>query len=177
MRRVILLVEEPPGQHNQVAHILVLRAHAQHQRVLDHSAAKADAVVRLQHRRRGHDAWHLRQHGLLVFAGQEVVVLHLLGPDCAAAGVLDFNLVGPDLLNLVQDELPAREADGDHQDHRGRSDDHAQRRQGKAQLAGAEAVEASFSISLSSMVRRALSRVCWNEVWRACSTAGFIGSY
>ena len=47
----------------------------------------------------------------------------------------------------------------------------------KRSLLARKLSRASFRISLMSIVRRALSNVCWNAVRRACSTAGFIVSY
>jgi hypothetical protein len=47
---VILDVQEAPGEHDQVAHIAILRADPQHQCVLDDAAAAADAGVGFQDR-------------------------------------------------------------------------------------------------------------------------------
>ncbi len=97
--------------------------------------------MRLQNRRRRHHTGHRGKNCRLILVGKKVVVLHLLRADCAAARVLDLNLIGADLLNLVQDELPPGQADRDNQNDRRRSDHHAQRRQREPQLIGAETVE------------------------------------
>ena len=118
-----------------------MRADAQHQRIPDDAGAKTDAGMQLHHRRRKHHAGNLREHGLLVFAGERVVVDHAFRADGPPARVFKFDGVGADLLNLAQNELLAGQPYGNHQDHRGGADDHAQRGQRKAQLAGAKAVE------------------------------------
>jgi len=46
----IPVIEKAALCHNQIADVEVLGAHAQHQRIFHHAAAKADAVVHLQHR-------------------------------------------------------------------------------------------------------------------------------
>jgi hypothetical protein len=52
------IVEKPPGQDHQPAHVLILRRDAQQHGVLGDAAADADAVVVLQHGRVGNDAGH-----------------------------------------------------------------------------------------------------------------------
>ena len=107
MRLLVLLVEKAARENYEIAHLLVLGAYSKYQRILDHASAEADAIVRLKHRGGRDYAGHLRQNSFLIFACQKVVVLHLLDTDGAATGVLDFNLVGADLLDLVQNELRA----------------------------------------------------------------------
>ena len=76
--RVVGLIQKAAFRHQKIADVLVLRANAQHQRILHHAAAKADAVVHLQHGRGVHHARQLGHHGFFVFAGEVVVVEHLL---------------------------------------------------------------------------------------------------
>ena len=103
----VLIVHETPRQHHEIAHILVLRAHAQDQRVFDHASAKADAVVGFEHGRRCDDARNLGQDGLFIVAGEGVVIEHTAGTRGSAARVFHLYLVGPDLLDFIQDELLA----------------------------------------------------------------------
>ena len=78
MSRVVGLVQKAAHRHHQVADLLVLRTHAQHQRVLVDAAAEVDAVVHGQNGRGVEHAGQLRQHGLLVVAGEVVVVEYAL---------------------------------------------------------------------------------------------------
>ena len=141
--------------------IEVLGADAEHQGILDDAAAEADAVVHVHDGRGVHDAGQLRVDGFLVLAGEVVVIAHAFCRGGAAAGVFHFNGVGAEFLDEVKNVLPAGHADGDDEDDRGGSDDHAERGEDKARLAARKLSMASLRISLSSMVRRALSSVSW----------------
>ena len=140
MGRIVGIVEEAPRGDDEIVDEQVLGTDAEDQRILDHAAAKADAVVHVHYRRGVHDAGQLGVHGLFVFAGEEVGVAHALGVGCAAADVLHLHRVGAEFLNQLQNILPAGHADGDHQDYRGGSDHHAQRGERKPRLRGAETV-------------------------------------
>ena len=106
---------------------------AEHQRILDHAAAKADAVVHVHDRRGVHDAGQLSVDGLFVFAGKVVGVANALGICCAAAGILYLDGIGAEFLNQLENVLPAGHADGDDEDDGGGSDDHAEGGEHEAQ--------------------------------------------
>ena len=89
-------------RYQQVADIAVLRADAQYQRVFDYASAKADAVVHREDRRGVDHAGQLGHHGLLVLAGEGVVVEDAFRSGRAAAGVLQLDRVGLDLLELLR---------------------------------------------------------------------------
>ena len=72
--------------------------------------------------------------------GQVVGIAHALGGSCAAAGIFNFNGVGAELLDEVEDVGLAGHADGDDEDDRCGSDDHAERGEEEARFGGAEAV-------------------------------------
>ncbi len=105
------------------------------------AAAKTDAGVHLENRRRVHNARQLGIDSLLVFARQVVVVEHALGARGSAARVFHLDRIRPDLLQRLENVLLALHPDRHDQDDGGRTDDHAQSGQGKAQLGRAKAVE------------------------------------
>ena len=137
---IVGIVQKAALGRDQVANVHVLRAYAQHQRILHHAPAIADGGVHFHHRRGVHHAGQLRQHGFLVIARQVVVEDSPLLAHCPAAAVFQLHRVGLQLLQFLKDELLAGQTDGHHQDHRSGADDHAQRGQREAHLAGAEAV-------------------------------------
>jgi hypothetical protein len=173
---VVGLVQKAARGHDQVADLLVLGADAQHQRILHHATAEADGGVHLHHWRGVHYAGQLRQHGLLVIARQEVVEGRLLGAHGPAAVVLQLHRVGLQLLQLLKDELLAGQPDGHHQNHRGGADDHAQRGQRKADLAGAEAVHGQLENLAQHHGAAGAQKRLLKGMRRVCSV-GFIGSF
>ena len=91
VRRVVGFVEKPAFGHNQIANVLVLRAYAQHRRILLGSAGKAEAVVHLHHRRGIHHAGHLLVHGLFVLARKVVGITRALRGRGASARILQLH--------------------------------------------------------------------------------------
>src|ERR1700722_20748203 len=84
----------------------------------------------------------------------------MLAARCAAARVLDLDLIGSDLLDLIQNETLAGQPDGDHQNYRCRSHHHAQRRERKAQLAGPETIQRQLqNLAQHHGAARALQRL------------------
>ena len=122
----VLLIEEAAGGDAQVAHHLVLRGDAEQHRLLGDSAAHADAVVELQHRRRRHDARHLDDHGTHIVAGHQVGRAGVIRPDHIASGVHHLHLVGADAGDGIERILLAGIADRVDEHDRGRTDNHAQ---------------------------------------------------
>ncbi len=68
-------------------------------------------IVEWYHWRGGDYAWHLNQHGTQVVNGQKI------GRDVSLCATLVFgvNQIRADRLNLIQDILLARHADGDYE--------------------------------------------------------------
>ncbi len=71
---VVLVVEEAAVGHQQVADVLVLRAHTQHQRVSKDASAKPDAFVHRDHRRRIEHPRQLRDDRRFVRARKRIAV-------------------------------------------------------------------------------------------------------
>src|SRR6185437_3951154 len=131
--RFIFLIEESAVDQFQVANVAIGRLDSQHEHFLCQPSGEADALMHFEHngsRSHGGDAF---DNGLFVVVPEKVseVIDDRAG---TSAGVADLDEIGADGLDLPQDELPASGRNGDHQDYRGSSDDHAQGGQGEADL-------------------------------------------
>src|SRR5215472_4202658 len=141
MRGCVLVVEEAPSQHLEVANLLVLRADAKEHGVLGDAAAHRDALVVFQHGRTGDNAGNLLDDGVQVLDGHLVGRGGVVRSTNAAADVLHLDHVGADGRDHVERILPAGEAEGGNQDDGGGADNHAEHGQEEAAFTGAKAVD------------------------------------
>ena len=96
---LVLGVEEPAGDHHQIAHDSVVGENAEHGDVALLASAHGNAFTQRDHGRSGDDARHLLQRRIHVVDGQRVG--GDIGDALAAALVFGLDLVGADGLDLA----------------------------------------------------------------------------
>src|SRR5581483_9687718 len=133
----VVVVEEASGEHQQVADLRVFGRDAEDHDVALLASGNADAVMQFDERRGGANAVHFLAHGMQILEGELVLVdLHAIGS--GAGLIFGVDHVGADRLNLPEDVLLAGETDGDNEDERRGTDDHAERGQHETYSVSAE---------------------------------------
>ncbi len=119
----ILLIEESSGRHNQVAHPHIFGIDAEYGDVFLFAVAHRNAVGELADGRRSDNSGNDLLHSVQIVNGERVGIG--IADVGRAAEILRPDFIRADGLYLIQDELPARHADRNHQNQRGSADHHA----------------------------------------------------